>query len=222
MWSAIAATSTQLVARCIMRNTGASESFLGSHIGSGWPKNTIGRPDSDEAANPARGIKNSATYRRTWFAWATFACHRGIGGSGGGWWLRRHATRTSIIAKIVIPSDLWRLKALIRGATGSFGIACIHQPSAIMPTTKTAISQCKLAAVAVYRQPVFIKEMPAHRLRGEPANAVYPGGGRKVGTARREPPAPEGLALSPSLHNNRPPPPQSSPTLHPFPTSPRP
>src|SRR5258708_37604761 len=84
MWSAIAATSTQLVARCIMRNTCDSESFLGSHIGSGWPKNTIGRPDSDEAANPARGIKNSATYRRTWFAWATFACHRGIGGGGGG------------------------------------------------------------------------------------------------------------------------------------------
>src|SRR5437016_14110150 len=74
-----------------------------------------------------------------------------MGGNGGGGCVARHNVRTSIRQSTVSPIDLCRLNALTRGPTGFFGISCIHQPKAIIPSTRPAMSQCSAIAVVVYR-----------------------------------------------------------------------
>src|SRR5690349_5151117 len=73
-------------------------------------------------------------------------------GSGGRRCARRQASRSSVNARIVRPSDLcsWNAATVPGRPEADSSASCIHQPSARLARTAAAIAQCRTTATAVY------------------------------------------------------------------------
>src|SRR6185437_2582616 len=93
-------------------------------------------------------MTNSRTYSNACDARAARRCHGGIGTGAGCGRMARHAMRSDVSRKIVMPIDLWnRYQCSLRGETGS---ATIDSPSSRLATTSAAVTQCRVIAPRLY------------------------------------------------------------------------